>query len=86
MLRNFFEGLGDLFQATFKILPLAGDYVNRLFMLIIAGGLVYWIIQMRKHKAKSEALSLRNELKKAPANAGAFLYTLSLRPVARMHI
>ena len=55
MLRNFFEGLGDLFQATFKILPLAGDYVNRLFMLIIAGGLVYWIIQMRKHKANSEA-------------------------------
>ena len=34
MLRNFFEGLGDLFQATFKILPLAGDYVNRLFMYI----------------------------------------------------
>jgi hypothetical protein len=24
-------------------------------MLIIAGGLVYWIIQMRKHKAKGEA-------------------------------
>jgi hypothetical protein len=55
MLRNFFEGLGDIFQATFKILPFAGDTVNRLFMLIIAGGLIYWIIQMRKHKANGEA-------------------------------
>jgi hypothetical protein len=55
MLRNFFEGLGDIFQATFKILPFAGDSVNRLFMLIIAGGLIYWIIQMRKHKANGEA-------------------------------
>jgi len=55
MLRNFFEGLGDFFQATFKILPTVGDSVNRLFMLVIAGGLVYWIIQMRKHKANGEA-------------------------------
>ncbi len=55
MLRNFFEGLGDFFQATFKILPFAGHTVNRLFMLVIAGGLIYWIIQMRKHKANGEA-------------------------------
>ena len=55
MLRNFFEGLGDLFQATFKILPIAGDYVNTLFMLVIGGGLVYWVLQMRKHKANGEA-------------------------------
>ena len=55
MLRNFFEGLGDLFQATFKILPIAGDSVNRLFMAVIAGDLIYWVIQMRKHKANGEA-------------------------------
>tara|TARA_Y100000385_G_C13095838_1_gene641254 strand:+ start:2755 stop:2979 length:225 start_codon:yes stop_codon:yes gene_type:complete len=55
MLRNFFEGLGDLFQATFKILPFAGDTVNRIFMLVIAGGLLYWVLQMRKHKSNGEA-------------------------------
>ena len=55
MLRNFFEGLGDIFQATFKILPFAGDTVNMLFMLTISGGLIYWILQMRKHKANGEA-------------------------------
>ena len=55
MLRNFFEGLGELFQATFKILPFVGDTVNRIFMLIIAGGLLYWVLQMRKHKANGEA-------------------------------
>ena len=54
MLRNFFEGLGDLFQATFKILPIAGDTVNRIFMTVIAGGLIYWVLQMRKHKANGE--------------------------------
>jgi hypothetical protein len=55
MLRNFFEGLGDFFQSTFSILPTIGDTVNTLFMLIIGGGLLYWIIQMRKHKANGEA-------------------------------
>jgi len=55
MLRNFFEGLGDIFQATFKILPFAGDTVNTLFMLTISGGLIYWILQMRKHKVNGEA-------------------------------
>ena len=55
MLRNFFEGLGDLFQWTFKILPKVGDAVNTVIILTIAGGLVYWLIQMSKHKANGEA-------------------------------
>ncbi|HCY25503.1 MAG TPA: hypothetical protein DHU80_04655, partial [Cryomorphaceae bacterium] len=54
MLRNFFEGLGDIFTASFKILPVIGDQVNRIFMLVIASGLIYWVLQMRKHKAKGE--------------------------------
>ena len=62
MLRNFFEGLGELFQATFKILPFAGDTVNRIFMLIIAGGLLYWVLQMRKHKAAAAPLLLVDKL------------------------
>ena len=55
MLRNFFEGLGDFFTWTFQFLPSVGNYVNRLFILVIAGGLLYWISQMRKHKANGEA-------------------------------
>lgn len=55
MLRNFFEGLGDLFQWTFKILPTVGDAVNYVFILTIAGGLLYWLRQMAKHKANGEA-------------------------------
>jgi hypothetical protein len=54
MLRNFFEGLGDIFTASFKILPVIGDQVNRVFMLVIASGLIYWVLQMRKHKVKGE--------------------------------
>ena len=74
MLRNFFEGLGDLFQATFKILPIAGDIVNSIFMLIIAGGLLYWVIQMRRHKANGER-NPKMIYKKAP-KFGAFLFVL----------
>ena len=74
MLRNFFEGLGDLFQATFKILPIAGDSVNRLFMAVIAGGLIYWVIQMRKHKAKGEAYTQINVTKKPWLTPGLFCW------------
>lgn len=54
MLRNFFEGLGAFFEWTFKILPSVGNIVNNLFILVIAGGLIYWLSQMAKHKANGE--------------------------------
>ena len=44
-------GLGDLLEATFKILPPLGNIPNILFSLIIFGGLVYWIMELKKYKA-----------------------------------
>ena len=79
MLRNFFEGLGDLFQATFKILPIAGDSVNRLFMACNRR----WIsvLGTSDEKAQSQRRSLISNqlLQKAPAHAGAFLFGLPQR-------
>ena len=55
MLRKIFEATGDFFVWTFSFMPALGDTINTLFMLTIAGGLLYWIGQMRKHKANGES-------------------------------
>ncbi len=51
---DFVYGLGDLFEATFEILPLLENLPNVLFTLTIFGGLVYWMIQLKKYKAQSK--------------------------------
>jgi len=42
--------LGDIFEATFTILPPLGNIPNILFTLVIFGGLVYWIMELKKYK------------------------------------
>ena len=51
---DFVYGLGEFFEATFEILPPLGNLPNFLFTLAIFGGLVYWMIQLKKYKAKSK--------------------------------
>ncbi len=51
---DFVYGLGDLLEATFTILPIAGNLPNILFTLIIAGGLVYWMNELRKYKKEAK--------------------------------
>lgn len=45
---------GDLFEATFKILPPLGNIPNIIFSLIIFFGLVYWILQLKKFKDEAK--------------------------------
>lgn len=47
-------GLGDLLEASFQILPVLGNLPNALFSLAIFGGLVYWIMELKKYKAKAK--------------------------------
>mgnify|MGYP001295253777 CR=1 FL=1 len=47
-------GLGDLLEWTFGILPTLGNLPNALFSLVILGGLVFWILELKKYKAKAE--------------------------------
>ncbi len=51
---DFVYGLGDIFTATFKLLPMLGNLPNILFTLIIMGGLVYWINELKKYKAEAK--------------------------------
>jgi hypothetical protein len=51
---DFVYGLGDFLSATFKILPPLGNLPNILFSLIIFGGLVYWIMELKKYKVKAQ--------------------------------
>lgn len=51
---EFVYGLGDFLTATFKVLPLLGNLPNILFSLIIAGGLGYWLLELKKYKAEAE--------------------------------
>ena len=47
-------GLGDLLEATFEILPPLGNIPNIIFILIIFGSLVYWMIELGKYKKKAK--------------------------------
>ena len=47
-------GLGDLLAATFKILPVLGNLPNILFSLVIFGGLVYWIMELKNYKVEAK--------------------------------
>ena len=51
---DFVYGLGDFLTATFKILPSLGNLPNVIFTLVIFGGLVYWINELKKYKAEAK--------------------------------
>jgi len=50
---DFVYGLGDLFELTFQILPLLGNLPNILFTLVILGGLVYWLKELKNYKIEA---------------------------------
>ncbi len=47
-------GLGDLLAWTFEILPPLGNLPNALFSAVIFGGIVFWLGQLKKYKAKAK--------------------------------
>lgn len=53
-LRTVFEALGEFLNWTLELVPFAGNLPNILFSLIISGGLLYWIGEMRKHEKAGE--------------------------------
>lgn len=53
-LRNFFEALGDFFEWTFQILPILGNNLNYVFMLIITGFTLYWFREMNRQRKAGE--------------------------------
>lgn len=53
-LRTIFEALGEFLYWTLELVPFAGNLPNILFAMTIAGGLLYWINEMRKHEKASD--------------------------------
>tara|TARA_B100000902_G_scaffold49801_1_gene56573 strand:- start:250 stop:426 length:177 start_codon:yes stop_codon:yes gene_type:complete len=51
---DFFYFIADIFQVTFKIIPLVGDYINWLYIFIISAFLIVWISKMIIHKKNGE--------------------------------
>ena len=54
MLKNFWIAIGDFFTATFEVMPLIGNKINYLYILIIFLFLVTWTSIMFRHKKNGE--------------------------------
>lgn len=49
---KFLYSIGDLFEASFKVMNAAGVAINLLFIAALAGFAVYWIVKMVKNPEK----------------------------------
>ena len=49
MWNDLVYGLGDAFQKFFTIMPFIGNKLNYLFILIILGAIVYWLMELKKY-------------------------------------
>ena len=54
MMKNLWTAIGDFFTATFEVMPLIGNKINYLYILIIFLFLVTWTVMMFKHKRNGE--------------------------------
>ena len=54
MMKNLWTAIGDFFTATFEVMPLIGNKINYLYILIIFLFLVMWTVIMFKHKRNGE--------------------------------
>lgn len=54
MMKNLWTAIGDFFTATFEVMPLIGNKINYLYILIIFLFLVTWTFIMFKHKRNGE--------------------------------
>ena len=55
MLRDFFYGLGDIFENIWTIMPSIGNIPNDISIIIISAFFTYWTIKLIQFKRKGEA-------------------------------
>jgi hypothetical protein len=46
---EFVYGLGEFLEWTFGILPFLGNIPNILFSLVLLGGIVVWLMELKKY-------------------------------------
>ena len=54
MMKNFWTAIGDFFTATFEVMPLIGNKINYLYIVIIFIFLVTWTTILYRHKKNGE--------------------------------
>ena len=55
MMRDFFYGLGDLFEQLWAIVPSIGNIPNYISILIISVLVIYWTVKLVQYSRKGEA-------------------------------
>ncbi|APD06822.1 hypothetical protein UJ101_01303 [Flavobacteriaceae bacterium UJ101] len=48
MLSDLFHGIGNLFEASFEILPVLGNIPNFILMVVGATMFIWWMLQLKK--------------------------------------
>lgn len=48
MLSELFHGIGDLFEASFEILPVLGNIPNFILMIVGSTMFIWWMLQLKK--------------------------------------
>lgn len=54
MMKNFWNTIGDFFTFTFNFMPLIGNKINYLYIVIIFLFLVTWVAIMFRHRKNGE--------------------------------
>lgn len=52
--KDFVFALGDLFEWSFKILPILGNSVNYLFAILMFVGVIYWLRMSKQFSDDAE--------------------------------
>ena len=54
MMTDIFYFIADIFQFSFNIIPIVGDYINWLYIFIITAFLAVWVVKMIGHRKNGE--------------------------------
>jgi len=54
MMTSFWKAIGEFFTFTFEFIPLIGNKINYLYILVIFLFLVTWVTLMFGHRKKGE--------------------------------
>ena len=55
MIRDFFYGLGEIFESLWTIMPSIGNIPNDISILVVSAFFIYWTVKLIQFKRNGEA-------------------------------
>ena len=55
MIRDFFYGLGDMFESLWTIMPSIGNIPNDISIFVVSAFFIYWTVKLIQFKRNGEA-------------------------------